>query len=119
MAGGLTDQVPPSAQRVREQRHGVTAHPAMGTQARECQGMGLLDLPTLKDPSVSLLPPLTETRRVATEIAFAVGIEAQKDGVAPKVSGDELRSLPPMISDENVEYLARQATDSLVSRKMR
>ena len=46
--------------------------------------------PTLKDPSASLLPPLTELRRVAAEIAFAVGIEAQKDGVAPKISEDEL-----------------------------
>jgi len=30
-------------------------------------------------------------RRVAAEIAFAVGIQAQNDGVAPKVSHDELR----------------------------
>jgi len=47
--------------------------------------------PALKDPFASLLPPLTEIRRVAAEIAFAVGIEAQKDGVAPKASEDELR----------------------------
>jgi len=47
--------------------------------------------PALKDPFASLLPPLTEIRRVAAEIAFAVGIEAQKDGVAPKVSEGELR----------------------------
>jgi len=47
--------------------------------------------PALKDPSASLLPPLTDIRRVASEIAFAVGIEAQKDGVAPKISEDELR----------------------------
>jgi len=47
--------------------------------------------PALKDPSASLLPPLTEIRRVAAEIAFAVGIEAQKDGVAPKISEEELR----------------------------
>lgn len=47
--------------------------------------------PALKDPSASLLPPLTDIRRVAVEIAFAVGIEAQKDGVAPKISSDELR----------------------------
>jgi len=47
--------------------------------------------PALKDPFASLLPPLTEIRRVAAEIAFAVGIEAQKGGVAPKVSEDELR----------------------------
>jgi len=47
--------------------------------------------PALKDPSGSLLPPLTEIRRVAAEIALAVGIEAQKNGVAPKMSEDELR----------------------------
>ena len=47
--------------------------------------------PALKDSAASLLPPLTYIRRVAAEIAFAVGIEAQKDGVAPKVSEDELR----------------------------
>jgi malate dehydrogenase (oxaloacetate-decarboxylating) len=47
--------------------------------------------PALKDSSASLLPPLTEIRRVAAEIAVAVGVEAQKDGVAPTMSGDELR----------------------------
>ena len=47
--------------------------------------------PALKDPSASLLPPLTDIRRVAAEIAFAVGIEAQKDGVAPKLSEEQLR----------------------------
>jgi malate dehydrogenase (oxaloacetate-decarboxylating) len=47
--------------------------------------------PALKDPSASLLPPLTELRRVAAEIAFAVGRQAQRDGVAPTVGDDELR----------------------------
>ena len=47
--------------------------------------------PALKDPSASLLPSLTDLRRVAAEIAFAVGLEAQKDGVAPKLTEDELR----------------------------
>jgi malate dehydrogenase (oxaloacetate-decarboxylating) len=47
--------------------------------------------PALKDSSASLLPPLTDIRRVAVEIAIAVGIEAQKGGLAPKVSEDELR----------------------------
>ncbi len=47
--------------------------------------------PALKDPSASLLPPLREIRTVAAEIAIAVGITAQKDGVAPKISEDELR----------------------------
>jgi len=47
--------------------------------------------PALKDPTASLLPRLTDLRRVAAEIAFAVGIVAQKDGVAPKISEDQLR----------------------------
>ena len=47
--------------------------------------------PALKDPSASLLSPLKDSRRVARDIAVAVGIAAQKDGVAPKVSEDELR----------------------------
>jgi malate dehydrogenase (oxaloacetate-decarboxylating) len=46
--------------------------------------------PAVKDPSASLLPRLADIRRVAAEIAFAVGIEAQKNGVAPKISEDEL-----------------------------
>ena len=47
--------------------------------------------PALKDPSASLLPPLRELRSVAAQIAIAVGIEAQKDGVAPRIGEDELR----------------------------
>jgi len=47
--------------------------------------------PALKDPSASLLPPLTDIRRVAAQIAIAVGIEAQKDGLAPKLPENELR----------------------------
>jgi malate dehydrogenase (oxaloacetate-decarboxylating) len=47
--------------------------------------------PALKDSSASLLPPLTDIRRVAAQIAIAVGIEAQKDGLAPKLPENELR----------------------------
>ena len=47
--------------------------------------------PALKDSSASLLPPLTDLRRVAAEIALAVGSQAQKDGVAGKFGEDELR----------------------------
>jgi malate dehydrogenase (oxaloacetate-decarboxylating) len=46
--------------------------------------------PALKNSSASLLPPLTDIRRVAAEIATAVGMEAQKEGVAPKLAEDEL-----------------------------
>src|SRR4029077_9795410 len=47
--------------------------------------------PALKDPSASLLPPLTDIRRVAAEIALAIGLEAQKEGFAPKTTEEELR----------------------------
>jgi malate dehydrogenase (oxaloacetate-decarboxylating) len=47
--------------------------------------------PALKDPSASLLPSLTDIRRVAAEIAVAVGIEAQNEGHAPKMSEEKLR----------------------------
>jgi len=46
--------------------------------------------PVLKDSSAPLLPPLTDTRRVAAQIAVAIGMQAQKDGVAPWLSEDEL-----------------------------
>ncbi len=47
--------------------------------------------PALKDPSASLLSSLKDSRRVARDIAVAVGMEAQKEGLAPKTSEDELR----------------------------
>lgn len=46
--------------------------------------------PALKDPSAPLMPPLTDIRRVAAQIAVAIGMQAQKDGVAPRLSEDEL-----------------------------
>ena len=47
--------------------------------------------PALHDASASLLPALTDLRKVAVEIATAVGLEAQKAGVAPKTTEEELR----------------------------
>jgi len=47
--------------------------------------------PALKDSSTALLPPLTDIRRVAAEIALAVGLEAQKEGFAAKITEEELR----------------------------
>lgn len=48
--------------------------------------------PALKDPFASLLPPLADLRKVAAEIAVAVGIAAQKAGIAVQVPEDELRA---------------------------
>jgi malate dehydrogenase (oxaloacetate-decarboxylating) len=47
--------------------------------------------PILEDSSASLLAPLTDVRRVAVEIAIAMGIEAQREGLAPKTTKEELR----------------------------
>ncbi|HXJ36922.1 MAG TPA: NAD-dependent malic enzyme [Candidatus Eisenbacteria bacterium] len=47
--------------------------------------------PALHDASASLLPGLANLRAVAAAIALAVGLEAQRAGVAPKTSEAELR----------------------------
>jgi malate dehydrogenase (oxaloacetate-decarboxylating) len=47
--------------------------------------------PALTDPAGSLLPALTDLRRIASEIAVAVGLQAQKEGVAPESTEAELR----------------------------
>jgi len=47
--------------------------------------------PALKDSSAPLLPSLSDIRRVAAQIAIAVGMEAQKGGLAPKLAEDDLR----------------------------
>jgi malate dehydrogenase (oxaloacetate-decarboxylating) len=48
--------------------------------------------PARADPSGSLLPALRDLRGVARAIATAVGLEAQRAGVAPKTSAEELRN---------------------------
>jgi malate dehydrogenase (oxaloacetate-decarboxylating) len=47
--------------------------------------------PALTDPSASLLPALRDLRDVAAHIATAVGLEAQRAGVAPKMTEADLR----------------------------
>src|SRR5215813_7150151 len=47
--------------------------------------------PALQDASASLLPALTDLRQVAVHLATAVGLEAQRAGVAPKTTEEELR----------------------------
>jgi malate dehydrogenase (oxaloacetate-decarboxylating) len=47
--------------------------------------------PARTNPSGSLLPALHDVRSVARAIATAFGLEAQRAGVAPKTSPDELR----------------------------
>ena len=47
--------------------------------------------PARTDPSASLLPALRDVRAIARAIATAVGLEAQRAGVAPKTSPEKLR----------------------------
>jgi malate dehydrogenase (oxaloacetate-decarboxylating) len=47
--------------------------------------------PARANPSDSLLPALRDVRAVARAIATAVGLEAQRAGVAPKTTPEELR----------------------------
>jgi malate dehydrogenase (oxaloacetate-decarboxylating) len=47
--------------------------------------------PARKDPNGSLLPVLRDVRSVARVIATAIGLEAQRAGVAPGTSPEELR----------------------------
>jgi malate dehydrogenase (oxaloacetate-decarboxylating) len=71
----------------------VASHARRVTEAMMLEAARALaaNSPALKDSSASLLPPLTDIRRVAAQIAIAVGLEAQKDGVAPRMPEDELR----------------------------
>jgi malate dehydrogenase (oxaloacetate-decarboxylating) len=48
--------------------------------------------PALQDPTAPLLPALEDLRKVAVEIAFAVGREAQRAGVAAMTTEEELRA---------------------------
>ena len=48
--------------------------------------------PARANPHAPLLPSLRELRVVAKEIALAVAMEAQRSGLAPKMSVEELRS---------------------------
>ena len=47
--------------------------------------------PALKDPYASLLPALGDLRKVAAQIAVAVGLEAQKEGHAAPLPEEKLR----------------------------
>jgi malate dehydrogenase (oxaloacetate-decarboxylating) len=47
--------------------------------------------PVRKNPAGSLLPAVHDLRTVAVKVATAVGLEAQRAGLAPRTSEDELR----------------------------
>jgi malate dehydrogenase (oxaloacetate-decarboxylating) len=46
--------------------------------------------PAIRDPQASLLPPLETIRTSARDIAIAVGLQAQHDGVAEKTTREQL-----------------------------
>jgi malate dehydrogenase (oxaloacetate-decarboxylating) len=47
--------------------------------------------PALRDPTASLLPSVKTIREVALEIAYAVALEAQEEGLAPDREPEALR----------------------------
>jgi malate dehydrogenase (oxaloacetate-decarboxylating) len=47
--------------------------------------------PALQDPAASLLPSVKTIREVALEIAYAVALKAQEEGLAPACEPEELR----------------------------
>jgi malate dehydrogenase (oxaloacetate-decarboxylating) len=49
--------------------------------------------PALKDASAALLPPLTDIRNVAVEIAYAVAVEAERSGAAAQFDTSSSTSL--------------------------
>lgn len=49
--------------------------------------------PAARDRAGSLLPPLAESRQVSRTIALAVAAQAQRDGLAPPCSAEELERL--------------------------
>jgi malic enzyme len=56
------------------------------------RGMDLLNRQGLnKGTAASLLPALVDLRKVAVQIAIAVGLEAQKVGIAPAATAEEVR----------------------------
>src|SRR5246500_2560095 len=64
--------------------------------------------PAIKDPTASLLPGVQNIRDIAREVAFAVGIAAQQEGLAPKVDETEFRRRVSE-SQWTPEYVAYEA----------
>jgi len=86
------------------QCNNVYIFPAIGLALSACKATRVTDAmmivaaqelgknsPAIKDPNRSLLPALVDVRKVAAKIAMAVGMQAVKDSMAPKVFEDELR----------------------------
>ena len=48
--------------------------------------------PSASDPTAPLLPSVRDLRRVAVDIAVAVGLEAQRVGLAPRTTPEALRA---------------------------
>jgi malate dehydrogenase (oxaloacetate-decarboxylating) len=69
--------------------------------------------PALKDASASLLPALTDLRQVAVQIAIAIGLEAQKGGIAPNASEEEVGQ--QVVSTQwNPAYRSFATTDNMM-----
>jgi malate dehydrogenase (oxaloacetate-decarboxylating) len=64
--------------------------------------------PALKDPAASLLPSVNRIRQVAVEIAYAVALQAQAEGLAPASEPEALRR-EVVESQWSPEYITYQA----------
>ena len=60
---------------------------------RVTDGMMQAAARALAENSQAVLPPLHELRSVAVDIAMAVGLEAQRAGVAPLTTSETLRAM--------------------------
>ena len=103
--GSPFDPVPYQGQTVPiAQCNNVYIFPALGLGAVASQARRVTDRmlrvaaltlaresPTIRDPTSSLLPPVSELRNVAIEIAVEVGLEAQRTRLAPPSTAEELR----------------------------
>ncbi len=85
------------------QCNNVYIFPAVGLALAACKARRISDnmllaaaralaerSPALKDRNASLLPNLRDLRTVARHVALAVAVQAQKEGLAPPLSTDEL-----------------------------
>jgi malate dehydrogenase (oxaloacetate-decarboxylating) len=48
------------------------------------------EAPALKDPQAPLYPPLEQVREISHNVAMAVGLEAQRLGLAEETTREEL-----------------------------
>ncbi len=70
--------------------------------------------PALNDPQASLLPALDDIRSVSRQIALAVALQAQEDGVAEKLTRDQLdQNIKNIIWEPRYQQIKRRPNSPL------